>query len=490
MITPRSITSLRNPAFEKALGLLAHPACLAALALLLINDHLLRRWWPSWWTGKIGDLAWLLIAPFALAAVLAWLLPLREPARERWVFPLAFGLTGVGFAALKMSPVLMDVAIRNGSAALRTPLTILPDPADLLALPVLALAFLLWRKAPARPRRTAAGLIALPMAAMLTLANAAMPDPGISCFVYQDGQILASAAYTTFASQDGGLTWKTAEMGSRLTCEPGTLAAGQWQEAPGPSPEIRYRYQPGAAIQISTNGGGTWQNAYSLEALSEAQQMYFIKSHPGNPEIQPGPLHALADPSTGNMLFAMGHQGVLIHTTGGAWVWSAVDGYHTLDPFPTADAASVLLGGMLYLAAGLALLIYATLALRLRFHWLRLAAAALAWTAWLAVNTLFPPAASYGYTLTMTTAGTLGMFVLLIPLCIELTIRLARRSPRLLAALAAFGLLGGLLYLLPYVLWLYSTLPGIAWAAGFALALAAAVLKAGFLIFRRALTPS
>jgi hypothetical protein len=27
---------------------------------LLINDHLLREFWPSWWTGKIGDFAWLL----------------------------------------------------------------------------------------------------------------------------------------------------------------------------------------------------------------------------------------------------------------------------------------------------------------------------------------------------------------------------------------------------------------------------------------------
>ena len=86
-----------------------------------------------------------------------------------------------------------------------------------------------------------------------------------------------------------------------------------------------------------------------------------------------------------------------------------------------------------------------------------------------------------------TTLGLLGMFVLLVPLVIELTVRLARRAPRLILPLAAFALLGGLLFLLPYLLWLYSSLPGIAWATGFALAIAAAVLAAAFLTLRRPL---
>ncbi len=487
MITPPSTTSPRNPAFERALARLAHPAVLAALGLLLLNDHLLRRWWPSWWTGKVGDLAWLLIAPFALAAVLAWLLPLREPARERWTFPLALGLVGVGFTVLKVSPALMDLAMRISSAALHTPLTLRADPTDLLALPALVLAAWLWRQAQLSPRpRRAAGLVALPLAALLTLANAAMPDPGITCLALQDGQVLASAAYTTFASQDGGLTWTVAEMGLETPCDFHPSPAADWQEVDGPD-GAAYRYRPGQPIQVASGPGQAWQNAFDPGQLSEAQEFYIIKSRPGNPEYVAGPLHALADPASGNLLFAMGQQGVLVHGADGRWTWAAVDGYHTLQPFPTADAAALLLGGMLYLAGGLVLLVYTSLAVRRFFHWARLAALLLAWAAWLAVVTLFPPAASYGYTISITTLGVLALFLLLLPLAVELTIRLARRARRLVLPLAAFGLLGGLLYLLPYLLWLYSSLPGIAWATGFALAIAAAVLAAGFLTLRRAL---
>jgi len=474
-----------NPTFEKALALLAHPACLAALGLLLLNDHLFRRYWPSWWTGKIGDATWLLFAPFALAAALAWLLPLREPARRRWVFPLAFGLVGLTFGLLKVFPGLMSMAMRIGSAALQTPLATRPDPSDLLALPALALGVYLWRAAPDRPPRYTAGLVALPLAALLTLANAAMPDPGIVCLAHQEGLLVASAGYTTFTSQDGGQTWQTAQLGASFDCQSEPYPEDQWREVPGSTENIRYRFMPGQAIQISTNAGQDWQPGYDFSAVSEAKEIYYIKSRSGNPVFEPGPLDALPDPGSGAMLFAMGHQGVLIHHPDGSWSWAAVDGYHRVEPFPTADAFSLLLGGMLYLAGGLALLIYASLALRWTYHALRLTFLLLAWAAWLLITVLFPPATNYGYTHIITLFGIGAVFLIIVPLVIEQTVRLARQAPRALAPLAAFGLLGGLLFLLPYLLWLYSTLPGFLWATIFALLIAAAVLAAGRIFLRR-----
>jgi hypothetical protein len=476
---------LRNPGFERALALLAHPVCLAALGLLLLNDHVFRRAWPSWWTGKLGDAAWLLFAPFALAAGLAWLPPLRRAGRERLVFPLAFGLTGVCFGALKLLPGLLGVAMRSASTVLRTPLSLRADPTDLLALPALGLGLFLWRTTPAAPLRRPAGLALLPVAALLTLANAAMPDPGILCLASQDGQIIAAAGYAAFASQDGGRSWSASQLGGPDACQRDAAAGDAWQEVDGPQPGVRYRYRPGQAIQIAIGAGQDWQTVYDLGAASEAREMYYLKSRPGNPVFEPGPLDALPDPASGNMLFAMGHQGVLVHTAEGRWTWSAVAGYHAVEPFPTADAFSLLLGGMLYPAAGLALLIFASLALRWTVNPLRLGLAVVAWAAWLLVVALFPPATSYGYTLTITGLGILGLFVVLVPLVVEQTLRLARRQPRALAPLAAFGLLGGLLFLLPYLLWLYSTLPGILWATLFALALAVAVLVAAFFSLRR-----
>ncbi len=64
---------MTNIAFRRALITLSHPASIAALIMVLLNDHGWRRVAPSWFTGKIGDLAWLIGAPFLLAAAQAWL---------------------------------------------------------------------------------------------------------------------------------------------------------------------------------------------------------------------------------------------------------------------------------------------------------------------------------------------------------------------------------------------------------------------------------
>jgi hypothetical protein len=56
---------------ERQLLVLAHPAILTALGALALNDFVLRRAWPSWFTGKLGDFAWLFAAPPVVAAIFA-----------------------------------------------------------------------------------------------------------------------------------------------------------------------------------------------------------------------------------------------------------------------------------------------------------------------------------------------------------------------------------------------------------------------------------
>jgi hypothetical protein len=200
---------------------------------------------------------------------------------------------------------------------------------------------------------------------------------------------------------------------------------------------------------------------------------------------RPGPLDAVADPGSGNMLFAMGHQGVLVRKASGEWAWSQAGGYRPAEPFPTPDAFSLLLGGMLVMAAGLSLLVFATQALRWAGGWLRITLAAVGWAAWLIVDVLFPPAQSTGYGSMMSGLGLAGILVVTFPLAIELIIRLARRAPGVLLPLAGFSLLAALVYFLPYLLWLYSTLPTLWWATIFGLVAAAAVLSAALISARR-----
>ncbi|NLG96553.1 MAG: hypothetical protein GX491_04250 [Chloroflexi bacterium] len=476
-----------NPTLLKALKLLAHPFSLGAIGLLFVNDHLLRRLWPSWWTGKIGDAAWLFFFPFVMAVLLALLCP--EKRRDQWVFRTAYGLTGIVFVLMKCIPAVNILATRIAAGLTDAPFALLPDPSDLLALPALGLSSLLWVSTPnPEPQRDDSrqpvyGLLALPIAALLTLANAAAPDRGIACFSIQDGQVYANSGYTAYLTTDGGRSWQ-AQPAAGLSCSQKIPFPGEWQEIQGPTESVRYRYKPGESIEFSNDAGQSWQAGMSLTPVSEAEQMYYIKSRPGNAWFDPGPMDAIADPNTGNMLFAMGHQGVLVREAGGEWVWSMTGVYRRMETFPDIDAFAVLLGGMIPMASGLAFLVFSTAALRLTFHPVRLVLLVLAWLAWLIVNIFVPPATSTSYGLTVTLIGMAAAGVIIVPLAVEQGVRLTRRAPHLLPRLIGLALAGGLLYLLPYVLWLYNAMPNFAWATAFGLLIGAAAAATGFLATR------
>ena len=136
----------RNEALEKALFLLSRPASLGAMAVLLLNDHLLRRLWPSWWTGKLGDFAWLYFIPFAAAALLALLLPRRLGRREDLVGWLALGTIGGVFALAKTLPVFHAWLVPSIEALLGFPVGWQRDPTDLIALVSLAAAWVTWQR--------------------------------------------------------------------------------------------------------------------------------------------------------------------------------------------------------------------------------------------------------------------------------------------------------------------------------------------------------
>src|SRR5687767_11677061 len=112
---------------------LRHPAYWAALAVLLLNDHVLKGAGlvPGLVTGKLSDVAGLFVAPPLLATILR--------LRSRSAVAAAFLVTGVVFAALELSPAAVHLAER-----LLAPLSwrLWPDPTDLLALPALLVA---WR---------------------------------------------------------------------------------------------------------------------------------------------------------------------------------------------------------------------------------------------------------------------------------------------------------------------------------------------------------
>jgi hypothetical protein len=136
---------------------LLHPVAAASIALLLLNDHVLKASSPGVLTGKASDFAGLAFFPLVLLS--AW--ELASTATRRWKGPSLGSLlvatiaTSVAFVAVKATDVgnaaagvvlgwlqwvgasTLAAAGLVGSPQLR-PAAITQDPSDLIALAALA----------------------------------------------------------------------------------------------------------------------------------------------------------------------------------------------------------------------------------------------------------------------------------------------------------------------------------------------------------------
>jgi hypothetical protein len=209
---------MSNKAFQRALDCLAHPLALTAVALLALNALVLQPRWPSWWTGKVGDVAWLFFVPFLVAALLSWLVPRRLATQEQVVGLAAVTVAGLAFTLVKTVPAVNALAttaflqLTGHAAKLRL------DPTDLLALPALVGAWFLWEKAPRRSAQPLLRGLVLLVAVAVTAADAAQPySEGFACLLEEDDTLVAVEKYAdtadrttiwhTYRSADGGLTW-------------------------------------------------------------------------------------------------------------------------------------------------------------------------------------------------------------------------------------------------------------------------------------------
>ena len=142
-----------------AADVLLHPLTLVSLTLLVLNDHVLKHACPSAFTGKLSDVAGLVLFPLLLIAGREVLLPACAPSRA-WVAVCVIA-TGVVFASIKLSPTAADL-YRVALAVVQWPfravlaMRVVPlapvrhcmDPTDLLALPALLVPTVLaWARA-------------------------------------------------------------------------------------------------------------------------------------------------------------------------------------------------------------------------------------------------------------------------------------------------------------------------------------------------------
>ncbi|MBL9023633.1 MAG: hypothetical protein JNL21_15670 [Myxococcales bacterium] len=145
---------------------LAQPAWLTSLLLLLVNDHVLKGAGlvPSWLTGKLSDVAGLFVAPALLAILVRARTPLGLAA--------AHVAVGLGFTALELSTEI-NAAGEALYGALGLPFQQWSDPTDLLTLLVLPLAYVFARRVASHVAPPPRGVWARGLTAVGLLACAA-----------------------------------------------------------------------------------------------------------------------------------------------------------------------------------------------------------------------------------------------------------------------------------------------------------------------------
>lgn len=125
------------------IGEAMHPVTLLALAVMVVNDWILKpRFGPSAVTGKLSDLGGLLAAPLVLTAAIGLVLKAvgaKHPQLTHRRLVLAIAATGAGFAAIKLSATAAGWFVAALSVVRHAEVYL--DRTDLLCLPVLVISY-------------------------------------------------------------------------------------------------------------------------------------------------------------------------------------------------------------------------------------------------------------------------------------------------------------------------------------------------------------
>lgn len=86
----------------------SHPVFLAALVVLILNDHVLKTAYPGWVTGKASDFAGLIVFPLMMLSAIDLLTPIPV-RRARLLTVGVLAATGIVFSAIQLHTGSADV---------------------------------------------------------------------------------------------------------------------------------------------------------------------------------------------------------------------------------------------------------------------------------------------------------------------------------------------------------------------------------------------
>ncbi|WP_448629864.1 hypothetical protein [Cellulomonas soli] len=259
-----------------------------ALVLLLVNDHLLKGWLGSWWTGKASDLAWLVVAPALLAVALTTLAavtarphPDQRRATRDWA-TVSLAVTGIVFVLVKSS----EFAARAASAVLTAvagPSLVLADPTDLLTLPALVVAWAVARATMTgeRPRRrprvpsTVRLLVVLPVAVLATAATSQVLPEGTRDVVVSGGVVFVQDDAWYYSHDGSGWTPANGSPSARLA--DGRSHGDGTSVCVPDAPRMCFRaIEVGMGVERSDDGGHGWKVDWAVvgEQLDALRDRY------------------------------------------------------------------------------------------------------------------------------------------------------------------------------------------------------------------------
>ncbi|HEY43292.1 MAG TPA: hypothetical protein G4O11_04840 [Anaerolineae bacterium] len=468
---------MHNPALNKTFRLLGHPLVIGSVVLLLLNDHLFRVYDPSPFTGKVSDFCWLLFSPLILAIPLSMVIPGRVHNQQGAVLFSSLSLTGLVFMLANTVTSFRLFLEQLLGAVTRSEFRITQDPTDLVALLSFVLVWQLWQRSEddkvlyQRPLP----YLAIALGITFSLANSAYMSRGIECVNTDATKLIASAGWQDeiYLSNNGGLSWDDC-------AECASQCVSPSEESLVIHPEdsaIRYRYFPGERIERSEDGGDTSVEHYDLRRFRDARSAFY--EYKNSVQLLPGPFSGVIDPTSGNAVFAMGHDGVLVHKANGEWVWVAVGEYGREGrPLPSSPQELVgFLYGEFHLSVLFGLLSIASILVERPFNAGKIVALSLPWFAFF-LSWSFRPALNrlgYGGAFAVFLVYS-GYFLVLLQILIFSRDHIRLHNLRLFLTIL---ILGFIIFYLPYILWAMTGLSSYFVASIISLVLGLALIALG-----------
>jgi len=294
-----------------ALDCLGHPVSVLAALILILNALVLQPTWPSWWTGKIGDVAWLILVPSLAGLGLAVILPARWKVTQLEAGNFSLITVGLAFGSLKAIPLLNEGTVRL-AMSMGFPLKLQLDPTDLLALPGLLIAWRIWASERHRSVSWIPRIVAASLASLAVMADMAGVTPlGITCVV-QEGDSLSAyreainpggyfgKPYNRFRevyrSVDGGESWVADE----------AFADKDFECPIRPDPWPIMLPGSGNGQLFFVDGQGVYRSDDGGETLVLEQRMTAAES-------------VLVYPPDGAIVIGAGLDGLLVRAPDGTW---------------------------------------------------------------------------------------------------------------------------------------------------------------------------